>query len=222
MALPVFVKSTKRGIQLVLDNKIPFNELIDKIYEKFHASKEFYKDTRFSLSFSGRVLSCEEQKEIIQIISDTTGADIICILEENELLDEYIAQRMEQIAIEKRLKSGLFHKGSILSGQILECESSVIILGDICSGGKVLSKGNIIVIGSLKGYAYAGVSGRCDSFISALSIESTHLRIANCVIKNAMTSFASIRNSANNALQMARAKDKTIVIEPIKGYLDVI
>ncbi len=222
MAFPVFVKSTKRGIQLVLDSDIPFKELIDKIQDKFESTKEFYKDTKFSLSFSGRVLSLEEQKTIIEIINRTTGAEIICIIEENELIDEYIAQRMEQAILEKIQKSGQFHKGSIFPGQTLECETSVIILGDVYPGGKVLSKGNIIVIGCLKGYAFAGVSGRSDVFISALSIDSTQLRIANCTLSNAKISLAGIKNNKYNAPQMARAKDKTIVIEPIKGYLDVI
>lgn len=222
MAFPVYVKSTKRGIQLVLDHEIPFNELKEKVTDKFKDAKEFYKDTKFSLSFSGRALSFEEERSIIQIIESTTGCEIVCVLEENELLDAYLEKRIEQIATDKIQRCGQFHKGSILPGQILEAESSVIILGDVCAGGKVLSKGNIIVIGNLSGYAYAGVSGKQESFIAALSIINAQLRIANIDCKTRKPSYIQNKQKIENTPQMARAKEKTIVIEPIRGYLDVI
>lgn len=222
MALPVIVKSTKRGILLVLDNEIPFKELLDNIHDKFESAKEFYKDTQFSLRFSGRALSFDEQKEIIQLITDTCNAEILCILEENELLDEYIFQKLEQINRDKISRCGQFHKGDIQTGQTLECEHSVIILGNIFPGGKVLSKGNIVVVGKLSGYAYAGVSGRTDAKICALQIDSTQLRIADCTFSNTNVSSAGMRTQTIKQPQMARAKEKAIVIEPIKGYLDLI
>lgn len=223
MALPVIVKSTKRGIQLVLDSEIPFNELADKIQEKFEASKEFFQDTSFSLSFSGRVLSLDEQRQIIQILHDSCNIEIVCILEENELLDDYIFEKMEQIALEKRQKSGQFHKGDIQAGQTLECDHSVVIIGSILPGGKVLSKGNIVVIGSLKGYAYAGVSGKRDAFICALDIDSDKLRIAEETLGTSRLFLHEKPNDTNRLPQIAFAKDKTIVIEPLtKGYLNKI
>ena len=222
MAFPVYVKSTKRGIQLVLDHEIPFNELKEKVTEKFKAAKEFYKDTQFSLSFSGRALSFEEEQNIIQIIESTTGCEVVCVLEENELLDAYLEKRMEQIAVDRIQKCGQFHKGSILPGQILETESSVIILGDVCTGGKVLSKGNIIVIGNLSGYAYAGVSGKKECFIAALSMMNVQLRIANVDGKTKKPSYILNKEKIEKTPQIARAKEKSIVVEPIRGYLDVI
>ena len=222
MSLPVIVKSTKRGILLVLDDTIPFKELLDNIQSKFEAAKEFYKNAQFSLCFSGRVLSFEEEKAIIQMITDTCQAEILCVIEENELVDTYITQKLEQIQNNKLLKYGNFHKGDIHSGQTLECEHSVIIIGSIFPGGKVISKGNIIVIGTLYGYAYAGVSGKRDAKICALHIDSTQLRIADCTFRNTGVTAGSARNHTTKLPQMARAKEKTIVIEPIKGYFDVI
>lgn len=222
MAFPVYVKSTKRGIQVVLDNEIPFEELKDKISDKFKSAKEFYKDTKFSLSFTGRALSFDEERSIIQLIENITGGEVVCVLTENELLDEYLEKRMEQIAADKLQKCGQFHKGSILPGQILETETSIIIIGDVCRGGKVLSKGNIIVIGNLYGYAFAGVSGKQDAFIAALSIESDQIRIGNSTDKDVKNTYTLTKQSTIKTPQMARAKEKAIVIEPIKGYLDVI
>ena len=215
MALPVIVKSTKRGIQLVLDPEMPFKELSDKIREKFESSKEFFKDSSFSLSFSGRALSLEEQHKIVKIMSDTCNIDVVCILEKNELLDDYLSEKMEQIALDKRRRSGHFHKGDIQAGQTLECDQSVIIIGSILQGGKVISKGNIVVIGTLQGYAYAGVSGKRDAFICALDIASARLRIADETIGKAR--FFPVRKTTEKIKlpQIAFAKDKTIVIEPL-------
>lgn len=223
MALPVIVKSTKRGIQLVLDSEIPYEVLIEKIQEKFKSTKEFFQDASFSVSFSGRVLSKDQENEIINIITESSHAEVLCILEENELLDEYITEKLEQIAIEKRMKCGQFHKGDINAGQTLECEHSVVVLGNVYKGGKVISKGNIVVLGSLKGYAFAGASGRNNTFISALDIDSTQLKIADYCLRSTKVPFGGIQEHKKSSPQIAKAKDKTIIIEPLtSGFLNDI
>ena len=215
MALPVIVKSTKRGIQLVLDSEIPYELLKEKIQQKFQSTKEFFQDASFSVSFSGRVLSKDQEQEIINIITESSHAEILCVLEENELLDEYIAEKLDQIALEKRMRAGQFHKGDIHSGQTLECENSVVVLGNVYKGGKVISKGNIVILGTLKGYAFAGASGKSSSFISALEIDSTQLKIADYSFGNTKLLFTPTKGKERYSPQIAKAKDKTIIIEPL-------
>lgn len=223
MALPVIVKSTKKGIHLILSEELEFQELLEKIREKFDSSKDFFQNADFSVSFGGRNLTEQEQCEIINVITESCNANIVCILEENELQDAYIEQRMQQIADEKLMKNGQFHKGDIQTGETLECETSVIILGSILDGGKVISKGNIVVIGSLEGYAFAGASGKENAFICALEINSDQLRISDAALKNTKVSFGGFRKRKAKGPQIAIAKDKAISIEPLTtGYLNSI
>lgn len=215
MDLPVLVKSTKRGLRLVLDPEIPYEILKEKIREKFQSTKDFFQDTSFAICFSGRVLSQQQEQELVELITRISKAEILCVLEENELQDAYIEERLQQILLEKQMRSGQFHKGDIYAGQTLECEHSVIILGNVEKGGKVISKGNIVVLGSLKGYAFAGASGNTQAFISALSIETVQLKIADACYRNARLVLPGRDSCRRLSSQIATAKDKIVVIEPL-------
>lgn len=223
MALPVIVKSTKKGIHLVLSSDVSFDELLCKIREKFTESKDFFQNADFAISFSGRALSTEEECAIVETVSESCGANITCILEENDLLDEYITEKMQQINDEKLMKSGQFFKGDVQPGETLESDSSVIVTGSVLSGGKVISKGNIIVLGSLCGYAFAGASGNSSAFICALDFSTENIRIADAVYKNTKVSLGGFRKKKKSSSRVAVAKDNRIMIEPLtKGYLNSI
>lgn len=62
-----------------------------------------------------------------------------------------------------------FIKGTLRSGQVLESETSIIILGDVNPGATVVSKGNVVVLGALKGTIHAGATGNEASFVAALN-----------------------------------------------------
>lgn len=223
MPLPVIVKSTKRGIRLVLDNEMPFPDLLEKIREKFTESKKFFQNSDFALSFSGRTLNTEEERAVIDTISESCGAGIICILSENELLDTYIEERIQQLQEERTMKSGHFFRGDVQPGQTLESEQSVIIVGNVHKGGKVISRGNIVVLGTLKGYAFAGAGGNHSAFICALHIETDQIRIADVFAECTRSSFIGQMKKKKKMPQTAVAKDDTIIIEPLtKGFLNSI
>ena len=76
-----------------------------------------------------------------------------------------------------------FYKGSIRSGQKMEFEGSLVILGDVNAGAEVLAEDNvvIVVLGTLRGLAHAGAKGNKEAIIAAASIESAQIRIADIV-----------------------------------------
>ena len=63
------------------------------------------------------------------------------------------------------------YRGSLRSGQVLQKSESVLIIGDVNPGGHVISAGDILVWGRLRGVAHAGSSGNGESIIGALRIE---------------------------------------------------
>lgn len=221
MALPVIVKSTKRGIQLVLDPEIPYELLKEKIREKFKDTKEFFRDASFAVCFLGRVITEHQTKELLDIIMESSNANILCVLEENELLDTYIAEKLNLMNQEKTLRCGQFHTGNIYAGQTLECEHSVVILGDVRKGAKIISKGNIVVLGALEGYAFAGASGMKHAFIAALQINAARIKIADYSLGKRKLGKTDLQGMIHvNSPQIAKTKDKMIVIEPLTdGFL---
>ena len=79
-------------------------------------------------------------------------------------------------------------------GEVFESSSSVIVLGDIQKGAAIIAKGNIIVLGSLCGTAYAGADDNEDRFIAALNLDAENLRIADLKYKKNLKDKISLRN----------------------------
>ena len=227
MSKPVVLKSNKYGINLILDGDMDFKELLKCILEKFKEAEGFFKDARMAISFEGRELTQEEEFEIVETITDNTSVNIICILENDELKEELIRQKIEHFEEEQAGKTGEFYKGTLRSGQVLDCESSVIILGDINPGAKVISKGNIVVLGALKGNAYAGANGNEQAFVAALEMEPIQIKIGDVIGRSADKVQNVKRRGKKKPIpaepQVAIVKDGNIYIEPItKGLLNNI
>jgi septum site-determining protein MinC len=107
--------------------------------------------------------------------------------------------------------TGQFYKGILRSGASLEFETSVVIIGDVNHGARVVSKGNIIILGSLKGTAYAGATGNTSSFVVALDMSPTQIRIADVI---ARAPDKPVKNEVKEA-KIAFLEEGNIYIEPL-------
>lgn len=229
MSKPVMLKSNKYGINLILDEHMDFEELLKCILDKFKESEGFFKNAKMAISFEGRKLTQEEEFRIIETITDNTSVNIICILDNDALKEELIRQKVERFEEEQAGKTGEFYKGTLRSGQVLDCESSIIILGDINPGAKVISKGNIVVLGALKGNAYAGANGNALAFVAALVMDPIQIKIGDVIARSADKVQEGKKRRKRQAVdtevdpQVAIVKDGNIYIEPItKGLLNNI
>ena len=74
-----------------------------------------------------------------------------------------------------------FHRGSLRSGQRIESEGSLVVIGDVNSGAEVIASDNIIVLGALRGLAHAGAKGNKQAIIAAGLVDTVQIRIANVV-----------------------------------------
>ena len=74
-----------------------------------------------------------------------------------------------------------FHRGSLRSGQKLETEGSIVVLGDVNSGAEVIASDNIVVLGNLRGLAHAGAKGNKEAIIAAGNLDTVQIRISNIV-----------------------------------------
>ena len=74
-----------------------------------------------------------------------------------------------------------FHRGSLRSGQKIEVEGSIVIIGDLNSGAEVIASDNIVVLGALRGLAHAGAKGNKQAIIAAGLVDTVQIRIANVV-----------------------------------------
>ena len=74
-----------------------------------------------------------------------------------------------------------FHRGAVRSGQKIEYEGSIVILGDVNGGAEVIAGDNVIVLGVLRGLAHAGAYGNKKAIIASASIDCKQIRIADII-----------------------------------------
>lgn len=181
---PVIIKGNKYGIVVVLDAFMKFEELKEKIAEKFRDSSKFFSKAQMAISFEGRALSNEEQRTILDIIAEETELHVVCVVENDPQKEEVFKKALDEKLMELSNTTGQFYKGNLRSGQVLESETSIIVIGDVNPGARIVSKGNIIVLGSLKGTVFAGATGNTNSFVVALDMNPVQIRIADTIARS--------------------------------------
>lgn len=178
----VIIKSFPNGIVLHLDADIPFSELLADIALKFKESSSFFKDAKMALSFKGRNLTDEEEKQILDVVSGNSQLHIMCLVGEDEETERQFAKALAQTDFsgEDTIGSeGQFYRGTLKNGQVLETESSIVILGDVYPGAAIISARDIIVLGGLYGEAYAGGNGDRKHYVAALEMSPERLKIGD-------------------------------------------
>lgn len=180
----VAIKGTKSGIILVLNEKKGFQELKKAVAKKFKESAGFLGDATKAISFQGKELTDDEKMELVDIIQENCNLKIVCIMEKDEELENTFRKTIECRTKEVDYSTGQFFKGNLRSGQVLDVETSIIVIGDVKAGAKVISKGNVIILGALKGNVYAGSAGNTDAFVVALDMDPVQIRIADTIARS--------------------------------------
>ncbi|GAA4653439.1 septum site-determining protein MinC [Anaerocolumna aminovalerica] len=208
---PVIIKGNKYGIVVVLDAFMKFDELKEKIAEKFRDSSKFFSKAQMAISFEGRALSNEEQRTILDIIAEETELHVVCVVENDPQKEEVFKKALDEKLMELSNTTGQFYKGNLRSGQVLESETSIIVIGDVNPGARIVSKGNIIVLGSLKGTVFAGATGNSNSFVVALDMNPVQIRIADTIARSPDKPIKEAKKEA----KIAFFEDGNIYIETL-------
>lgn len=213
MSNSVVIKGNKSGMVVILDDKVSFKDLKKDIAEKFASASKFFDKANVAVTFEGRKLSQSEEREVLDIISENSSLNVVCVVDNDQLREKYYKSAVEERLNELSSQTGQFYKGTLRSGQILESESSIIILGDVNPGANVIAKGNIVVLGTLKGTCYAGANGNLDAFVVALDMMPMQIRIGDVIARCSDKSSQKASNRINP--QIAYVDDGSIYIEKL-------
>ena len=63
MSNDILIKRNRYGINLILNDQLPFPELVRQVGEKFRESEKFFGNSKVAISLEGRELSEKEEKE---------------------------------------------------------------------------------------------------------------------------------------------------------------
>lgn len=166
----VTLKGRKDGLVMHLDDQCGFETLLSelKTFVTNHGMKE---EAAISVNVGNRYCTDPMLDKIERVLS-----------EHSPFVMEYVETNVMAVdECQKRLKKmqTKTYIGIVRSGQVLESEGDLLVVGDVNPNGKVVATGNIFIIGRLKGSAHAGALGEERAVIAASSMEATHLAIAD-------------------------------------------
>lgn len=150
-------------------------DIIQQLNKKLPDLKALYKDEKTPITIVGKVLKNKEIDEIQEMIKDKINVDIEFDMPKSLGLSSITRTFNQEIAMSETK----FHRGSLRSGQKLETEGSIVVLGDVNSGAEVVASDNIVVLGNLRGLAHAGAKGNKKAIIAAGNLDTVQIRISN-------------------------------------------
>ncbi len=177
----VILKSFPNGILIILDGTISFQELLADIAAKFREADGFFKDASVAISIEGRELTEEQEREILDAITQNSRLKILCLMGRDEEKNLKFLGVQNKLNFQNDENSGQLYRGTLKDGASIETEHSIIILGDVCEGSCVYSNKDIVVLGTLTGDVYAGAGGNSNHFVVALNMLPGVLQIGDYV-----------------------------------------
>ncbi len=197
---PTFqIKADRDGFLLILGGGFPLDDILDELRKKVTESRGFFQKARMILDLRERVFHVDEVQVIRTLLEDLGGIELHEIrLGDN--LQSFLTWASGLLGItvtvpalnhttadpsREELKepqsAPLVVRQTCRSGTRIESPAELIILGDVNPGAEILAARDIIVFGTLRGIAHAGVYGDRSAKIWGLHIEPQQLRIADVV-----------------------------------------
>ena len=173
----VSINLKKNEIVIKLSDGAEQEEIIADLNKKLTELKKLYKEDKTPIIVTGKILKNKEIDEIQELIKSKIDVEIDFDMPKSLGLHSIKKTFEKEIAVSETK----FHRGSLRSGQKIEAEGSLVIIGDVNSGAEVIASDNIIVLGVLRGLAHAGAKGNKQAIIAAGLVDTVQIRIANVV-----------------------------------------
>ena len=173
----ISINLRKNEILIKISDEAEQNEILYSLRKKLPELKKMYKNEKTPIKVTGKILKNKEIDEIQEFIKRYIDVEIDFDTPKSLGLSNIKRTFNKEIAISETK----FHRGSLRSGQKMETEGSLVIIGDVNSGAEVMASDNIVVLGALRGLAHAGAKGNKQAIISAGLLDTVQIRIANIV-----------------------------------------
>lgn len=111
------------------------------------------------------------------------------------------------------------HRGTLRSGHSIRHAGTVVILGDVNPGAQVISAGDILVWGRLRGTVHAGAMGDARAIVAALDFEPVQMRIAQHIAMSPKGASSNPgywfwKRDSSGRPEVARVLENQIFVDP--------
>ena len=234
----VVIKSFRNGFNIVLDDSVPFEELVSQLRTKFGENAAFFGNVKSAVSFTGRRLSDEEEDELVDAITSSSNVIISCVMVRDEERNSLYLRAMREFALASQAARGQVYVGTLQSGQKLESPYALTVIGDVNPGSKVVSGGCITVLGTLYGEVEAGKALYDDedagadeefadtrypgvAFVAALDVKACATVVINDIVINVTQKDLGNSLIKKNGARIFYEKDGRVLMEGIsKDFIE--
>jgi septum site-determining protein MinC len=194
---------TVPALLIKLDPSKSLQENIDELKQKL--SSAFFKGSYAVVDYNGLELNEELKTKIEKLLKDFNASVLGFQNTKNN------KESLKGVAQKKSLK--IINK-TLRSGQKVEYDGDVLILGDVNPDAYVVSSGNVIVMGNLRGVVHAGANGDETAVVMALKLRPQQIRISNYIARS--PDEPDVKAKESNSPEIAYIENNAIVIDKIK------
>lgn len=169
----ITIKGVKEGLVFLLDDECGFDVLLAELSRKLGTTHQQLLSgplIHVHIRLGARRITDEEREQLLEVVR-TRG----------NLIVQSVGSELDGIRSERKPDSLKVLTGIVRSGQTVEHDGILLLMGDLNPGGTLVCSGDIYVLGALRGMAHAGAEGRTDAIIAASQLKPTQLRIADVI-----------------------------------------
>lgn len=154
---------------------------IIELKEKLENKKFFSGNVEFVIKSRDK----KYYKDILNLV-EKYGHTLYIIKSDDSVIEEKNIKVQEEVKKENLPKEEKVTvlKKTLRSGQRFEFDGTVILMGDLNSGAELFADGDVYIFGKARGVVHAGRGGDRTREIVALSLEMSHIRIADLFAKS--------------------------------------
>ena len=164
-------------VLIKIEDNATQENIIPELVKKLRELKKMYQEEKTPIRVTGKILANKELEEIRRIIKNQIDVEVRFDTPTTLGLHSITRSYKKDVGTSETI----FHKGSLRSGQKIEVEGSIVVIGDVNSGAEVIAADNIVVVGTLRGLAHAGAKGNKEAIIAVSTLDAVQLRISNIV-----------------------------------------
>ncbi|MGI6119177.1 MAG: septum site-determining protein MinC [Desulfosporosinus sp.] len=216
------LKGTRDGLVLYLDPNADFKVLMRELTKLLKDSAQFLQGAKLRC-YAGKREYTEDELAELRSVLKKQQLEISGWLTPEEVsvsgkAQAYATENKATRPWEGRMVEGncLFVERTLRSGNSIQYDGHLVVLGDVNPGAEIIATGNIIVLGSLRGVAHAGAAGERKASVSAYHLAPTQLRIADLVTRGPED------EADGRGPEIARIQNNQLIVEAagINGWRD--
>ncbi len=205
----IVFKGYKSGLTLIIPENGSFEEYMDALRNQLDQSKDFFKGAEITLKIGNRQLLDEERAFLFRLIKNAG----MIVQRTNDDLEMPKKEKAKRQIDQKNLIPSITIRKTVRSGQRIEYEGNILVMGDVNPGGEIIATGDIVVLGKLRGTAHAGAKGDKLAEIFAFQIKPVQIRIAGVFTR--APEKEREKETRYFRPEAAKIKDDQIVVEKV-------